>query len=476
MKTKRIVPAMMCAWICLTGCGGKTDLTFQKNDVPVIPAETTFLQQTDVRAADETETAAGITETRTSAVQTGKNCTETAAITSSTVAAAPQNTGSSGSGNATAESSLYGKWETVSFAKDSGGHVSYDLSDPVHRSYYVALDLNADSQTVLTVGTVSHPATAALYGSMLNVYSANKDDPVSMEFTVSADKSRLTVELMNGRIIATLKRIQHDFSIREYLTADPPAEPSYSAADLVGEWSVPGTFGARNNSMTVRKDGSVIMRYAAGGTRRGKVRIDKETLPDGSVSCRYSLCDDDDTVWLGFACGETPVNQLRSDGDDGIEFVRISLEDIAVEKMNNLTFLMQSLSGGGGDLEIDRSRTVTAAGQTYALCTDARFAINSLKKAAFERLLEETVSGTEQQEWKNLLDTCFYEQDGLGYVLISDAHGFLTFETGSGVTITQQTETSFTAATKDRNMIDGRGTANLVFDGTNWTIESYEFR
>ena len=65
MKTKRIVPAMMCAWICLTGCGGKTDLTFQKNDVPVIPAETTFLQQTDVRAADETETAAGITETRT---------------------------------------------------------------------------------------------------------------------------------------------------------------------------------------------------------------------------------------------------------------------------------------------------------------------------------------------------------------------------------------------------------------------------
>ena len=137
---------------------------------------------------------------------------------------------------------------------------------------------------------------------------------------------------------------------------------------------------------------------------------------------------------------------------------------------------MQSLSGGGGDLEIDRSRTVTAAGQTYALCTDARFAINSLKKAAFERLLEETVSGTEQQEWKNLLDTCFYEQDGLGYVLISDAHGFQTFETGSGVTITQQTETSFTAATKDRNMIDGRGTANLVFDGTNWTIESYEFR
>ena len=59
--------------------------------------------------------------------------------------------------------------------------------------------------------------------------------------------------------------------------------------------------------------------------------------------------------------------------------------------MNNMTFLMRNMSGGGCDLEINRSRTVTAA-------------------------------------------------------------------------------------TKDRNMIDGRGTANLAFDGTNRTIESYEFR
>ncbi|MBR3417093.1 MAG: hypothetical protein IKG82_00170, partial [Oscillospiraceae bacterium] len=73
-------------------------------------------------------------------------------------------------------------------------------------------------------------------------------------------------------------------------TAAPAAECPYSADDLVGEWSLPGTFGNRNNTLTVRKDGSVIMRYAAGGTRFGKVRIDPEEHPDGSVSYWYAFC------------------------------------------------------------------------------------------------------------------------------------------------------------------------------------------
>ncbi len=261
-------------------------------------------------------------------------------------------------------------------------------------------------------------------------------------------------------------------------TAASKTECPYSADDLIGEWAMSGTFGTRTNSLTVRKDGTAIMRYAAGGTRSGKVRIDTEEHPDGSESYWYSLCGDDNTAWISFACDKQPVNQISSGQDGGMQFVRISLEDVAAEKMNNLTFLMKSLSGGAVDLATNANETMTADGQTYALLTDERFAINSLGKAAFERLLEETVTGAEYTHWKGVLDDSIRvsEPDGSSYILTSDAHGYQSFETGSGVTITDQTDTSFTATTNDANQIDGRGVAHFVFDGINWTIESYEFR
>ena len=252
----------------------------------------------------------------------------------------------------------------------------------------------------------------------------------------------------------------------------------YSADDLVGEWAMSGTFGTRTNSLTVRKDGTAIMRYGGGGTRSGKVRIDTEDHPDGSESYWYSICDTDNTAWISFACDKQPVNQISSGQDGGMQFIRISLEDVAAEKMNILTFLMKSLSGGAVDLATNANETMTADGQTYALVTDERFAINSLGKAAFERLLEETVTGAEYTRWKGIMDESFRvsEPDGSSYILTSNAHGYQSFETGSGVTITDQTDTSFTATTKDANQIDGRGVAHFVFDGINWTIESYEFQ
>ena len=474
MKLRWILPILMAAAISLTGCGIKQDMTVQQDEMPVSPAETTFVLKTDTPSANTANTTAVTATQTTASVQTdaGKSSTAPNRTAETTAEGSRDGSGSGNSGGKTTSNSLYGKWETVSFSKDSGGSVPYDLSDPVHKSYYVGLDLNEAGQSALTVGTEGHPATVSFSGNTIEVCTVNRNNPVRMVFTVSADKNSMTAELMNGKIIATLKRVQNDFSIKNFLTADTPAESKYSAADLVGEWSFPGTFGNRNNSMTVRADGSVIMRYAAGATRRGKVRIDKDTHPDGSVSYWYSLCDDDNTAWLGFACGNTPVNRLYSDQDGGIEFVRITLEDIAVEKMNNLTFLMRSMAGGGGDLKIDRSQTVTAAGQTYARLTDSRFGISSLGKAAFERLLEETLSGPEKEQWRDVLNENIIEQDGQPYILISNAHGYYSFETGSGVTITQQTENSFTAVTKDRNMMDGDGTANFVFDGTNWTIES----
>lgn len=252
----------------------------------------------------------------------------------------------------------------------------------------------------------------------------------------------------------------------------------YSADDLVGEWAMSGTFGTRTNSLTVRKDGTAIMRYGGGGTRSGKVRIDTEDHPDGSESYWYSICDTDNTAWISFASDKQPVNQISSGQDGGMQFIRISLEDVAAEKMNILTFLMKSLSGGAVDLATNANETMTADGQTYALVTDERFAINSLGKAAFERLLEETVTGAEYTRWKGIMDESFRvsEPDGSSYILTSNAHGYQSFETGSGVTITDQTDSSFTATTKDANQIGGHGVAYFVFDGINWTIESYEFQ
>ena len=328
--------------------------------------------------------------------------------------------------------------------------------------------------------------TAALVSLCL---TACGSDPVNVNVSLSGDTTTsVTAEMTAAETTAavtetTAAAAQTEASAAEQTAAAQTADAAktacpYSADDLVGEWEMPGTFGTRTNSLTFRKDGTAIMRYGAGGTRSGKVRIDAEEHPDGSKSYWYSIYGDDNTAWISFACDKQPVNQINSGQDGGMQFVRVSLEDVAVEKMNNLTFLMKSMSGGAVDLAINANETMTADGQTYAVVTDERFAINSLGKAAFERLLEETVSGAEYTRWKAVLDDSFRvsEPDGQSYILTSDAHGYQSFETGSGVTITAQTDTSFTAKTKDANQIDGRGIAHFVFDGINWTIESYEFQ
>ena len=326
--------------------------------------------------------------------------------------------------------------------------------------------------------------TAAMIGVL---FTGCGSDPIQINVSIPSDTvtsvtTETTAETAAVTTVTEIEIIAADTTAAQTVseqttaapttTAAPAAECPYSANDLVGEWSLPGTFGTRNNTLTVRKDGSVIMRYAAGGTRLGKVHIDPEEHPDGSVSYWYAFYDDERTPWISFACGEQPVNRISSGQDGEMQFVRVSLEDVAVEKMNNLTFLMKSLSGGG-DLETDPTRTVTDGNQTYTLVTDERFAINSLGKIAFERLLEENTSGAEYTHWKALLDDSFRDD---AYILTSGAHGFHTFETAHGVTITDQTDTSFTATTNDSNQLDGTGTAHFVFDGTNWTIESYEFQ
>ena len=60
-----------------------------------------------------------------------------------------------------------------------------------------------------------------MQGNLLTVCTVDPNDPVDMVFSVSEDRTQMTAELMNGRIIATLKRISHDFSIKDFLNAKP---------------------------------------------------------------------------------------------------------------------------------------------------------------------------------------------------------------------------------------------------------------
>ncbi len=155
MKMQWIMPVLLGTAICLTGCGRHGDLTVQEDSVPVVPIETAVFGT----SGNSTETNTGSKkETITTVRQTTISKTETAVLSTTqnmadaAETAVPQNNGSR-SGKTSASNMLYGKWETVSFSKDSGGRVSYDLADPVHRSYYVGLELNEGGQSTLTVGT-----------------------------------------------------------------------------------------------------------------------------------------------------------------------------------------------------------------------------------------------------------------------------------------------------------------------------------
>ena len=319
------MPILIVIWSCLTGCGERRDITVQQDEMPVIPAETTFVSQTEPRFTDETSTAAVSRTQNSASVQTnaGKSST-TRTVTGTAETSAAGSCDSSGSGNSggtAATNTLYGKWETISFTKDSGGSVSYDLSDPVHRSYYVGLDLNEIGQSALTVGTEGHPATVAFSGNTIEVCTMNSDNPVRMLFTVSSDRNRMTVELLNGRILATLKRVQTDFSIRNFL-ADPPITDVNVLAD---EWYYqeidPQDLKTYRTVafLTVWDNGSFTYQPTDGAVlSKGTVQLDYEEHPDSSRTPLFSFCDEGDgTSRFSIFC-ETESKDVYSVGNGGM--------------------------------------------------------------------------------------------------------------------------------------------------------------
>ena len=250
------------------------------------------------------------------------------------------------------------------------------------------------------------------------------------------------------------------------------SEVTYSFADLIGEWSVPDSFGSNYTTMTIRSDGTFYVRYAAGGKRLGEVRVEQI---DG-ISC-YSFYEYDSAEpWMQYACGKQPVMQLNTEQEGGIDFIRVAIDDVAISKMNDMTYIMALLSGAGNP-QADEQDTLTIGDDRYELLEDSKLnAIDSDNRIAFEKLLEQTTSGELKTEWQTAFEECLLEQDGKVYIRTSRPHGYHIFETNGGVTITNQTETSFTATTNDSNQMEGCGSADFVFDGTDWKMESFMFQ
>lgn len=311
MKMQWMIPVMLGTAIFLNGCGRRDDLTIQENAVPVVPAETA-VSGTTVSGTHTDKTTAN--DTGTTDRQTAVTKTETSSVTGTTVSAAgaaetaasqSKRSNADSSGDGSAVKMLYGKWETVSFSKDSGERVSYDLSNPVHRSYYVGLELNASGQSSLTLGTEGQPATTSMHDNILTVDTVSLNHPVSMAFTVSADRTGMTAELMNGRIIVTLKRINRDFSIKDFLTA----KPSQDAAALIGEWCY-----VKENEV------SALLEIHADGSFT-ETQTDSNLMTTGTVKAEndgYAFYDSDNQLYLRFTPDPlTPDTYQDDDPGDG---------------------------------------------------------------------------------------------------------------------------------------------------------------
>lgn len=109
--------------------------------------------------------------------------------------------------------------------------------------------------------------------------------------------------------------------------ADAAGSTEDRPEDLIGTWVEPGTFGGKNNTLTVREDGSFELAYAAGGTRIGTVGILAEEHPDGSSGYWYAFYDQDGALWECFGIPEEkPVQDIYSGQDGSIHFTRVSAE------------------------------------------------------------------------------------------------------------------------------------------------------
>lgn len=122
----------------------------------------------------------------------------------------------------------------------------------------------------------------------------------------------MTAELMNGRIIATLRRISHDFSIKDFLTA----EPVQDASALIGEWVYVNPHSVPESVIEVQADGSFF-----------ETLVENNLITAGTVKAEnggYAFYDSGNHLYLRFTPDPLIPNTYLDDKSQGGRLVSIA--------------------------------------------------------------------------------------------------------------------------------------------------------
>lgn len=153
-----------------------------------------------------------------------------------------------------------------------------------------------------------------------DVSSSRSDKSSTAASTTSITSVSTAAETVAAAVTTEAKTTQLNTEVTTEKTPAVITEtPDYSPADLVGEWTEADSF---NNILTVNADGTFSLKYEGGGTRSGTVKIDSEEHPDGSFTYWYSFYGSDNTPWTGFVCPEKPFDEIYSEDEGGMKFVR----------------------------------------------------------------------------------------------------------------------------------------------------------
>ncbi|MBR3023405.1 MAG: hypothetical protein IKH71_03025 [Oscillospiraceae bacterium] len=140
----------------------------------------------------------------------------------------------------------------------------------------------------------------------------------------------------------------------------------------------------------------------------------------------------------------------------------------AVQKMDTFSDLQGLFSGV---ISYDESDSIKSGDRTFYKVKDipGYGDVSALKTA-----VNNTCTGSIREVLLNRIEDNFIEKDDTLYVWILPA-SYYRFRTEGGVSITDKTETSFTATTNESDALYGIGTAYFVLEDGNWLISDFFF-
>ena len=220
--------------------------------------------------------------------------------------------------------------------------------------------------------------------------------------------------------------------------------------------------------------GIFIHTMADSTVTRGRITLTDFEYPDGTPGHCYNFNTLDGEAWEALEVSST--SDMTSDfyfGQMGDKHYFRALsgnageapdEKTAAEKMNALSIIMGSFAG---------VHNIILSDSPDAVNTDQKAKIADPRLTSFDDIISNINYICAPELAKNLTElakTRFIKKDGS-----LDITGYPVFRLESGLTISDLTDTSFTATTVAGDEMNGYGRAYFVKSGNIWVISSYEF-